>query len=67
MKYPSEVCWKGPASPVDADADGVSESEACIADVTVCATNRLAGPGEVAKVNFTFEVRTVTSCRRLSS
>ncbi|CAN0295986.1 unnamed protein product, partial [Laminaria digitata] len=41
--------------------------EGCDADVTVCATNRLAGPGDDAKVNFTFEVRSDDGPRRLST
>lgn len=62
VKYPSEVSW-------DHDGhDGMEQGDdqgrtGCDAEVTVCATNRLAGPGDNAKVNFTFEV----SCRRCES
>lgn len=56
MKYPSEVRW-------NAESHGSGEGEGCDADVTVCATNRLAGPGDDARVNFTFEVRIASAER----
>lgn len=56
VKYPSEVRWNQP-SRGRGDERAEEEENGCDADVTVCATNRLAGPGDDAKVNFTFEVR----------
>lgn len=35
---------------------GACDGDGCDAEVIVCATNRLFGPGDSAKVNFTFEV-----------
>ena len=69
VKYPSEVNWNkasgggsGGGSSGGGDGGGEGQGgEGCDADVTVCATNRLAGPGEDAKVNFTFEVRDTAS------
>ncbi|CBJ30639.1 conserved unknown protein [Ectocarpus siliculosus] len=63
VKYPSEVTWDG-SSHVGAGEEG---PRGCDAEVTVCATNRLAGPRENAKVNFTFEVRADDGPRRLST
>ncbi|CAM9817207.1 unnamed protein product [Ectocarpus fasciculatus] len=63
VKYPSEVSWDG-GSHGDAGEEG---ARGCDAEVTVCATNRLAGPLENAKVNFTFEVRADDGPRRLST
>lgn len=63
VKYPSEVCWDEDRHGVDgaggaggADAGGGGIGGSCDAEVVVCATNRLAGPGDDANVNFTFEV-----------
>lgn len=39
------------------DGGGTGDGEGCDAEVIVCATNRLSGPGDNARVNFTFEVR----------
>lgn len=71
VKYPSEVSWdtnkdgKNSAAAGDGEeGEGEGEREGgggdrgCDAEVIVCATNRLAGPGDNAKVNFTFEVGT---------
>lgn len=67
MKYPSQVCWHENIHKQGEDhhqagegrrecGDGEGVGNGCDAEVTVCATNRLAGPGDSAKVNFTFEV-----------
>lgn len=66
VKYPSEVHWDkarvGGSGGGSSGGGGEGQGgEECDADVTVCATNRLAGPGEDAKVNFTFEVRATAS------
>ena len=62
VKYPSDVQWRktGGGGGGDVGGGGGGDGEGCDADVTVCATNRLAGPGDDAKVNFTFEVREQT-------
>lgn len=54
VKYPSEIRWDEKKSSL---SSCVGNGDGCDADVTVCATNRLAGPSDDARVNFTFEVR----------
>eukprot|EP00752_Nemacystus_decipiens_P016769 g15006.t1 len=82
VKYPSEVSWRNTHGK-DGDmgegqgqewrgrdggeGQGVGDGEGCDAEVVVCATNRLSGPGDNAKVNFTFEVRSDDGPRRLST
>lgn len=47
---------QGAAGGAGAGGGGDGDGDGCDAEVIVCATNRLSGPGDNAKVNFTFEV-----------
>jgi len=58
VKYPSQVCWRENSHKQHEgqECGNGNGGNGCDAEVTVCATNRLAGPRDRAKVNFTFEV-----------